>query len=149
MSSPEPAPVPKKPLRVPVRIPSATSTEWFFRLLAGVLLVGASLVGWSFFQKLPPWQKQSRELGVRVARLESEVDELERTWEKSDAERVTRNFGRINSCLFSDETTLASWLAELKEQSVPLALGLKADFGAPVVPHTHHQNLNRKSVVVG
>ena len=142
MSSQSPPPVPPKPLRVAVQPASANSKEWLFRLLVAVLLVGAfSLVGWSFFRKLLPLQKQSRDLGMQVVRLSADVDEMQRKLEKSDFVQVERDFGRINTHLFSDETALVSWLAELKEQTIPLALELKANFGAAVVPSTNHQNL--------
>jgi hypothetical protein len=142
MSSPTPPPIPRKALRVPVQPPSANTKEWLFRLLVAVLLIGAfSLVGWSFFRKLLPLQQQSRDLGMQVVRVSADVDEMLRKLEKSDFVQVERNFSRINTHLFSDETALASWLAELNEQTIPLALELKANFGAAVVPSTNHQNL--------
>lgn len=142
MSSQTPPPVPKKPLRVAVQTPSANSNEWRFRLLVAGLIIGAcSLLGWTFFRKLAPLQQQSRELSGQVARLSAEADALERNWEKSDPEQVNRDFGRVNSHLFSDEMALTSWLGELKEQTTPLALELKTDFGTAVAPDTNYLNL--------
>lgn len=142
MSGPTPSPIPKKPLRVAVRTPSVNTKEWLFRLLVAVLVLGAcSLVGWIFFQRLAPLQKQSRDLGMQVSRLSAEVDAMERTMDRDDSAQVIQNFHRVNLSLFSDETALASWLAELNAQSLPLALELKADFGTAVIPSTNHQNL--------
>jgi hypothetical protein len=135
-------PVTPKPRQTSARTPSVNVLEWLFRLLVVALLLGAfALVGWTFFRKLVPLQKQSSDLSVQVARLSAEVDEMERAWERNDPEQVSRNFRRVNSRLFSNEAALASWLTDLKEQVIPLALEAKADFGAAVLQNTNHQNL--------
>ena len=137
----QPPSVPTPP-RTPARPRSANRREMILRLLATVLMAGAfALAGWIFFWKLAPLQKQSRDLGMQVARLSAEVDAMERTLEKNDPEQVARNFRRVNSRLFSDEATLANWLTDLKEQVIPLALEARADFGAAVLPNTNYQHL--------
>jgi hypothetical protein len=125
------------------RARSVTVGEWLFRLTGSALMAGAiALLVWIFFLKLTPLQKQSRDLGVQVARLSSEVDEMERNWDEKEIEQLTGDFSRINSHLFADEAALASWLGNLQEQVVPLALDASAEFGTAILlDSTNHQNL--------
>ena len=101
-----------------------------------------ALLAWIFFSKLTPLQKQSLDLSMQVARLSSEVDEMDRKWDENEIAQLTNNFSHINSRLFADEAALRSWLTSLREQLVPLALEANADFGTAIVlDSTNHQDL--------
>jgi len=86
----------------------------------------------NILQRLAPLQKRSRDLSSAVARLSSDVDNLERKWSQAQAEEVRRHLEQARDELFADEAALQAWLASFRLQAAPLALQAKADFGQPV-----------------
>jgi hypothetical protein len=91
---------------------------------------------------LLPRLKQSRELSSTVSRLSAEVDDLDHQWSRTDAQRVTNQFSQVDLKLFESQASLEDWLADLKDQSAPLALDLRADFGTPTPKTAGGRTLN-------
>jgi hypothetical protein len=134
MSPGESAPAPE--LRPPPQSSapprSGSSRAWLFRgLILAVVLDAVGLIWWSFGLVLAPRQKQSRELSLKVARLSSEVDDLDRQWTPAQMAQVTNQFSRVNFALFQGRAGVENWLANLKELAASLALDVKTDFGQP------------------
>jgi hypothetical protein len=106
------------------------SGELRFRvIIVAFLLLSVFLLWWSFIRVLTPRMKESRNLTTAVARLSSQVDDLDRQWAPADIETVTNQYALVPSHLFSDQMALDLWLAGLKDQVNSLALTVKADFG--------------------
>jgi hypothetical protein len=100
-------------------------------LILAVVLDSVGLIWWSFGLVLAPRQKQSRELSLKVARLSTEVDDLDRQWTKAQIAQVTNQFSRVDFMLFQGQAGVAACLANLKELAASLALDVGADFGQP------------------
>ena len=110
-------------------------SDWFFRSVIAVLILGSlSLAWWSFAVRLLPLQQRSRELSLKVARLSAEVDAQERLWAGEHEQLISNRLTEAQSRLFADQEALESWLANLKEQALPLALDTKTDFSKNVTP---------------
>jgi hypothetical protein len=113
-------------------VPAQKLTRWdaLFRLINVVLIAGSiAFAWWTFSQRLVPLQKQSRELSSSLNRLSAEVDVLERKWPKVDRDQIRTDYKEVRNQLFADEAELGRWLVRLEEQSSPLALDIKVDFG--------------------
>jgi hypothetical protein len=133
------APQPPKQARRPA---SLKFKELFFRVVIVSLLVCSIGVAWYCFAwVLVPRQQQSQKLTTSIARLSSEVDELERRWSPAEAQQVSNQFTQVKQKLFADQPALANWLATLREHSVPLSLDVQADIGSAVPKSTNGPTL--------
>ena len=101
-----------------------------FRVVVA-LLVLSSLAGawWSVTRVLLPMQAQYKDISVKVSRLATEVDNLERSCSREIIQQTRERLAEAHAQLFSDENVLAAWLEDLQVQAAPLALEAKASFG--------------------
>ncbi len=133
------------PKRRRVALGQARSTSMWeigFRLLTVFAIIAALAVAlWSLFGVWFPIQKESQEQTSRLARMSDEVDQLDRKWPKAEIERVRTTYDRVRPRLFSSEAGLDDWLDYLKAESTSLNLGLKVDFGKPIIPSGGRQEL--------
>jgi len=133
MNSPEISQPQRIHLTAKVRSKGADTKDWIYRGVAFVLICGSlTLAWWSVTQRLAPLQNRSRELGSRVAKLSGEVDDLDRKWNKAQAEQVSRWLEQAHDELFADEAALEAWLASVRLQATPFALQPKAEFDKPI-----------------
>lgn len=138
MNPPTPALVPRsKPLR-PTRI---NYRELLLRVGLALVVLGAVALTWWSYNRLVPLQHRTRELNATVARLSSEVDEMQRRWSGTDIEQINQKFGQVQSRLFSGQPELEAWLRDLKEQVIPLALDINANFGKTSTESPEDQKL--------
>jgi hypothetical protein len=133
MISPDTAQPQRIHLTAKVRSKGADYKDWIYRGVAFVLICGSlTLAWWSVTQRLMPLQNRSRELSSRVAKLSTEVDDMDRKWSKAQAEQVSRWLEQAHDELFADETALEAWLASVRLQAAPFGLQPKAEFDKPV-----------------
>jgi uncharacterized protein YukE len=131
-NQPTPQPTPVR-LTARVRSKGADYKDWVYRAVAFVLICGSlTLAWWSVTQRLAPLQKRSREVGSVVAKLSSDVDDLDRKWTRAQAEQVSRWLDQAHDELFADETALEAWVASVRLQAAPFALLPKAEFDKPI-----------------
>jgi cytoskeletal protein RodZ len=132
-----------------VQASQRNNREMWFRVSILLAFVGSlALVWWTSSQVLAPRLAQSRELSSNVARLSSQVDDLERKWKKSDAERLREKFEQVHSLLFANQSVIETWLNTLKDQVGPLALELKTDIGKPSPLATNEVKVSVLSTVI-
>src|ERR1035441_8305095 len=124
----------QRPLPPPAPPPPPSNTghgDVLFRAITLIMVLGSvAVIWWSFALVLFPQQKQSRELSSLVSRQSAEVDVLEHVWTKTAAEQVTNQFGQVEGKLFEGQAGLEGWLADIKDQAVPLALDVRANLGS-------------------
>ena len=137
---------PQTPLRrqltAKVRSKSARYKDWIWRTVFFVLIAGSlALSWWSLSQRLAPLEKRSAELSSSVARMSSEVDDLERKWSRAQAEETSRWAEQARDELFADQTALEAWLASVRLQAAPLGLLPKAEFDKPIETATRSEKL--------
>jgi len=136
------APAREKRQTAPTQSGATDSRAWTARLVFLAAVAGAMILAWwSLTRVLAPCQQQSRELGSTVARLSGEVEDMERKWTKAKAEQLNQKFDAIHAELFGGPLGLAGWLANLKEQVVPLGLTVQADSGNATPLATNGQRL--------
>lgn len=123
-----PTPVPAARVRPP-RPGRINYREVLLRVGLVLVVVGAVALMWWSYRRLVPLQQRTRELNATVTRLSSEVDEMQRRWSGADIEQLNQKSDRVQAQLFSGPPELEAWLRELKEQVVPLALDINANFG--------------------
>ncbi len=121
-----------------VRPPGATPRRAADRrdlLFRGVILAAVlgsvSLIWWSFGLVLSPRLEQSRQLAMRVSRLSSEVDDLDRQWPKAAVEQLSNQVHRAEATLFRTRLDVEAWLDKAKALAAVLALDLRAELGPP------------------
>ena len=109
---------------------SAPYGAWVFRAIILVAVLGSvAVILWSLFVLLFPRLRQSRELSSAVARLSAAVDGLEQEWTEAEAAQVRNRRRQVDFELFGGRDALEVWLARLKEESEPLGLAVRGDFG--------------------
>jgi hypothetical protein len=113
----------------PARPSSFNYRELIVRVVLVLLVFGSLTMVWWSIQRLKPRQKAVAELNVTVNKLSGEVDQMETRWSKQEVEQILRKNSQVGDVLFVGQPALESWLANLREQVVPMALDLKADFG--------------------
>jgi hypothetical protein len=106
-----------------------------------VLLASLALAWWTFTKVFIPVQRRSLELSTKFAALSSEVDQLERKWDKTDAEEIRRRYREVHGQLFADEASLEAWLANLQAQAGPLGLETKIELSPSRPAATNEQTL--------
>ena len=111
------------------RASSLNYTEILLRALFFLCVLGSLALVWWSVRRLAPLQQKSRELSTTVARLSAEVDQMDGKWTKQDVEQIVRKFGQVQGHLFGGQAAGEAWLIKLKEQGIPMALDVKADFG--------------------
>lgn len=105
------------------------SRDWLRRGIVGVLLAASiGLVYWSY-QRLMPVQQRSSELSAATTRLISDLAALESRYAPDEIERIGARHAATQQLLFTSTDALPEWFEALKQQLLPLALDLKADFG--------------------
>ena len=115
-----------------VTLPARKLSRWeaLFRFVNVVLIAGSiTFAWWVYTHRLVPLQKQSRQLSGSLRSLYAEVDVLERKWPKSKRDEIRQNYQEVRNELFADEAELGRWLVRLEEDSTPLALDIRVDFG--------------------
>jgi hypothetical protein len=113
-------------------VPARKLTHWdvLFRFSIVVLIAGSvAFAWWTYSQRLVPLQKQGQELSASLNRLSAEVEVIERKWPHVDREQIRTDYKEVRNQLFADEAELGRWLVRLEEESTPLALDIKVDFG--------------------
>jgi hypothetical protein len=140
MSAPIQIKFPEKPLAPDARLTRFNAYEWQFRIFIVVMLGVSVLLSWWSLKRLVPLQRQCRELSATVSRVSTEVDEMQRQWSEDDAAQIRRRFAQANAQLFVDQSALESWMANLKDQVIPLGLDVHTDF-AKSVPQSSHNDL--------
>jgi hypothetical protein len=121
-----------KPPPLKVTVPPRKLTRWdaLFRLLTVILIAGSLAFSWWIYTRvLIPLQKQSRALSASLNQLSAEVDVLSRKWPKAERDQIRADYQEVRNQLFADEAELGRWLVRLEEESGPLALEVKVDFG--------------------
>ena len=142
MSAPVPIPLPSRATPVALQPSSFSRREWLFRLVVVVALCGSVVLAWwSLKFRLLPLQKQSRELGLAVSRLSSEVDDMERQWSKAQQEETARRLTQAHAQLFGNQAALEAWLTHLKEQAAPLQLDTRTELGKSIPKLTGAQEI--------
>lgn len=127
MSNPTP-----NPERRPAALIPTGGFNYRDLLLRGLLMVSVigslALVWWSL-QRLAPLQQRTRVLSTTIARLSSEVDQMEGKWTQPQVEQLIQKFSQVQGHLIVGQTGLEGWLQNLKQQVLSMALDVKADFG--------------------
>ena len=142
MNAPQTPSASEKRPAAPAQTSGAESQEWLSRVGFLVVLAGAiGLTWWSLTRVLAPRQEEARKMGTTVARLSGEVEDLERRWNKAKTARVNERFDAIHAELFGGPLGLETWLANLKEQVVPLSITVQAEFGNASPLATNGQRL--------
>jgi hypothetical protein len=132
MSNGEPVRAPQAPPPVATPPPDTGSRDQLFRAITFLVVLGSVVVIlWSFFGLLLPRVKQSRELSSTVARLSTEVDDLERQWTTAQIAQVTNQFSQVDSVLFQGRTDVEAWLANLKELAASMGLEMATSYSQP------------------
>jgi hypothetical protein len=132
--------LPVKLLPAEVQPNRVDAYEWHFRGFVVVMLAISMMLGWWSLKRLIPLQKKCAELSATVSRVSGEVDELQRRWSEDDAAEIQRRFAQAHLQLFVDQAALENWMATLKDQVIPLGLGVHTDF-AKSVPQKSHNDL--------
>jgi hypothetical protein len=139
-----PAGAPGGPATPPARrrkAPSLTLRDWMLRgAMVALLLIALGVLLWSY-GRLTPLQARGRTLSEQVARLESEIAQMERGYTPADLEQLARDFQFAGATLFGGEDALVAWFNSLKRTAVPLALEANADFGQPHPPAVTNYNV--------
>jgi hypothetical protein len=86
-------------------------------------------------------QQRSRQLASRLQTLGNEVDEMSRKWPKFERDQIRSDYQEVRNELFADESELGRWLMRLEEQSSPLALDIKVEFGKSTTRTTENEKL--------
>ena len=94
-------------------------------------LSAIALLWWSLQKGLLPLQQKTRDTNLTVTRLISEVDRMEHVWPQAEIEQVRSKFGGVRSWMFVGRPAVESWLSEVKERVVPLALDVEPNFTKP------------------
>src|SRR3954466_7967216 len=92
-------------LRRPALAPTSPRSykELVFRLVILLAFVASmALLWWTSSQVLAPRTNQSRELSTTVARLSSEVEEMERKWSAYEAQQLSNRFDKVQPQLFAN-----------------------------------------------
>lgn len=153
--NPQPPPIPPKyrmarteeaptPRRVNLAPPKPKVSHWeaLFRIaIVLVILASLGIAYWSFFHRLLPLQKQTREITTRITTMSSSLDELERRWNPEQVEAIRAQYRQVYSQLFADQSALETWLARLHAQAAPLALNVKVTFGQSTTQPGYDANL--------
>jgi cell division protein FtsB len=104
-------------------------SELIFRVVIILALSFSVWLGWwSYNRVYLPQLKEAREANATLNQLSTEVDDLDRRWPPADIEKLNQRLQLVDSNLFSDQSALEAWLADLREQSPPLGWDLKATF---------------------
>ena len=116
--------------------------EILFRIINfGLILASLGLAWWTFNKRLVPMQQRSRQLAFSLQALSSQVDDMSRKWPKFEREQIRTDYQEVRNELFADETELYRWMTRLEEQSAPLALDIKVDFGKSANRTTEDEKL--------
>jgi hypothetical protein len=94
----------------------------------GVFCCSLGLIWWSYYRVFFPHLQQFHELTSTVTKLNSDLDQLNHRWTPGQIAQINASVGMIQTNFFADQVELQSWLAEVREQSQPLGLDVKADF---------------------
>jgi hypothetical protein len=125
-----------------VQARKAKPWEILFRIINFSLILGAlGLAWWTFNKRLVPMQQRSRQLASRLQTLGNEVDDMSRKWPKFERDQIRSDYQEVRNELFADETELGRWLMRLEEQSSPLALDIKVEFGKSTTRTTEDEKL--------
>ena len=125
-----------------VQARKAKPWEILFRIINFSLILGSlALAWWTFNKRLVPMQQRSRQLAARLQSLGNEVDEMSRKWPKFERDQIRSDYQEVRNELFADETELGRWLMRLEEQSSPLALDIKVEFGKSTTRTTENEKL--------
>lgn len=121
-AKPAPPPPPRPPRHVTHR-----ALLWRFGMV--LLLASAiSLVFWTV-NRLVRLQNEARDLSMLMSRLDGEIDQMEGRWTPVEVERLLSDFNRLPEQVFAGQESLATWLRDLRQHLVPLALEADAEFG--------------------
>ncbi len=113
-----------------------------FRIINfSLILASLGLAWWTFNKRLVPMQQRSRQLAATLQKLSSQVDDMSRKWPKYERDQVRSDYQEVRNELFADETELGRWLMRLEEQSSPLALDIKVEFGKSTDRTTENEKL--------
>jgi hypothetical protein len=125
-----------------VQARKAKPWEILFRLINFSLILGSlGLAWWTFNKRLIPLQQRSRQLASRLQTLGNEVDDMSRKWPKFERDQIRSDYQEVRNELFADESELGRWLMRLEEQSSPLALDIKVEFGKSTTRTTENEKL--------
>jgi hypothetical protein len=125
-----------------VQARKAKPWEILFRLINFSLILGSlGLAWWTFNKRLIPLQQRSRQLASRLQTLGNEVDDMSRKWPKFERDQIRSDYQEVRNELFADESELGRWLMRLEEQSSPLALDIKVEFGKSTTRTTEDEKL--------
>jgi hypothetical protein len=125
-----------------VQARKAKPWEILFRIINFSLILGSlGLAWWTFNKRLVPMQQRSRQLASRLQTLGNEVDEMSRKWPKFERDQIRSDYQEVRNELFADESELGRWLMRLEEQSSPLALDIKVEFGKSTTRTTENEKL--------
>jgi hypothetical protein len=139
MSPPATRPPPPK-----AAIPTRKLTHWdlLFRFAIVILIAGSiAFAWWTYNQRLVPLQQQSKELSASLNRLSAEVEVIERKWPHVDREQIRTEYKEVRNQLFANEAELGRWLVRLEEESMPLALDIKVDWGKSIARTAEQEKL--------
>ena len=128
----------------PKALPARKLTHWdlLFRFTIVILIAGSiAFAWWTYSQRLIPLQQESKELSASLNRLSAEVEVIERKWPHVDREQIRTEYKEVRNQLFADEAELGRWLVRLEEESMPLALDLKVDFGTTTTRTAEQEKL--------
>lgn len=87
-----------------------------------------ALLWWSLQGTLQPLQRELRDVNTTVTRLITDVESLERAWSQPVVEQTRGKFGEVRSYMFVGRPAVESWINDVKQSAVPLALDVGFDF---------------------
>ena len=124
-------PVPeKRPVATLVARPNRLDYRaLLWRAVFFISVIGSLALVWWNLQRLTPLQVESSKLNTTVTRLSTEIEEMNSKWTKPEIEQVLRKYGEVQGQLFSGQSALESWLQNLRQAVIPMALDVKAEFG--------------------
>ena len=111
--------------------------EYKTLVLRGLIILlnlgSIALLWWSLQYRLLPLQKQARDLSRTVARLSTEVDQMQGAWTTPVSAEIRDKFTEIQAHMFTGRGALEAWLGSIQQQVMPLALDAEVDLN-PAAP---------------
>jgi hypothetical protein len=101
-------------------------------LIFTLLACSLGLIWWSYYRGFYPYLKQSRELTLTVSKLNGDLSDLSHKWTTGEITAMDNKTSMLQTNFFTDQNELQSWLADLREQSLPLGMDVKSEFASPV-----------------
>jgi len=95
--------------------------------LALLFVFGASVaLAWWSINRLPASENLLARQNTKITELENQIDEFGRRWNPQEAEQTAGRYKLSEKQLFTNQTEIADWQAELKRQTDQLAVSVNA-----------------------